>query len=217
MAYLGIAAGGLTVLTGLNGQISLGHGALMAVGAYTTALLLPDREASMPLPLVVLVAVAGDRWSSAAGGRRRGAAARPLPGRRHAGPGRRRARHRALLRGAARRRAGALGACCPTSPSGCSTPRYFLTGSELTRSRYVAYLAWFTLIVTFVLLANLSRGRVGRRWRAVRDDEVAGRARRHRPRPGPGLGVHGQRGCGRRGRGDAGRHGPAGGARAASR
>ena len=44
MAYLGIAAGGLTVLTGLNGQISLGHGALMAIGAYTTALLLPDRR-----------------------------------------------------------------------------------------------------------------------------------------------------------------------------
>ena len=48
MAYLGTAAAGLTVLTGLNGQISLGHGALMAFGAYTTALLLPDREASTP-------------------------------------------------------------------------------------------------------------------------------------------------------------------------
>ena len=40
MSYYAIAAAGLTVLTGLNGQISLGHGALMAVGAYTTALLL---------------------------------------------------------------------------------------------------------------------------------------------------------------------------------
>ena len=39
MAYLGIAAGGLTVLTGINGQLSLGHGALMAIGAYTSALL----------------------------------------------------------------------------------------------------------------------------------------------------------------------------------
>ena len=48
MAYLGTAAAGLTVLTGLNGQISLGHGALMAFGAYTTALLLPDREARHP-------------------------------------------------------------------------------------------------------------------------------------------------------------------------
>ena len=37
----------------------------------------------------------------------------------------------------------------------------------------MAYVAWLTLIITFVLLANLSRSRVGRRWRAVRDDEVA--------------------------------------------
>src|SRR2546421_5412420 len=36
-AYLSAAAG-LTVLSGLNGQLSLGHGALMAVGAYTVAL-----------------------------------------------------------------------------------------------------------------------------------------------------------------------------------
>src|SRR5688500_4497560 len=57
MAYLGIAAGGLTVLTGLNGQLSLGHGALMAIGAYTSALLLPDNESSLPLSVVVLAAV----------------------------------------------------------------------------------------------------------------------------------------------------------------
>ena len=37
-AYLCVTAG-LTVLTGLNGQLSLGHGALMATGAYTVALL----------------------------------------------------------------------------------------------------------------------------------------------------------------------------------
>src|SRR3954451_10390782 len=40
MAYSFCAVAGLTVLTGLNGQISLGHGALMAVGAYSTALLI---------------------------------------------------------------------------------------------------------------------------------------------------------------------------------
>ena len=56
MAYLGIAAGGLTILTGLNGQISLGHGALMAIGAYTTALLLQDKESALPLPVIMLVA-----------------------------------------------------------------------------------------------------------------------------------------------------------------
>ena len=33
------AVAGLTVLTGLSGQISLGNGAFMAIGAYATALL----------------------------------------------------------------------------------------------------------------------------------------------------------------------------------
>jgi branched-chain amino acid transport system permease protein len=36
----GIAMLGLNILTGFNGQISLGHGAFYAVGAYTTAILL---------------------------------------------------------------------------------------------------------------------------------------------------------------------------------
>ena len=50
---------------------------------------------------------------------------------------------------------------------------FFVTGQELTRSRFTAYVGWLTLIVVFVLLANLSAGRTGRRWRAVRDDEVS--------------------------------------------
>ena len=42
LAFVGIyfiAIIGLNVLTGYNGQISLGHGAFMAIGAYTTAIL----------------------------------------------------------------------------------------------------------------------------------------------------------------------------------
>ena len=42
LAFVGIyfiAIVGLNVLTGYNGQISLGHGAFMAIGAYTTAIL----------------------------------------------------------------------------------------------------------------------------------------------------------------------------------
>ena len=35
-----IALLGLNILTGFNGQISLGHGAFYAIGAYTTAILL---------------------------------------------------------------------------------------------------------------------------------------------------------------------------------
>ncbi|NHC24838.1 branched-chain amino acid ABC transporter permease [Nocardioides sp. IC4_145] len=172
MAYLGIAAGGLTVLTGLNGQISLGHGALMAIGAYTTALLLDDREASTPLPLVVLAAVVVTLLVGIAVG----AAAARL--------------HGPYLAGATLALAVAvpgialyfkeqlggeqgLRVVLPDIPAWVLDLAFFVTGQDLTRSRYVAYLAWVTLVITFVLLANLSRSRVGRRWRAVRDDEVA--------------------------------------------
>lgn len=172
MAYLGIAAGGLTVLTGLNGQISLGHGALMAIGAYTTALLLDDREASTPLPLVVLAAVVVTLLVGIAVG----AAAARL--------------HGPYLAGATLALAVAvpgialyfkeqlggeqgLRVVLPDIPAWVLDLAYFVTGQDLTRSRYVAYLAWLTLVITFVLLANLARSRVGRRWRAVRDDEVA--------------------------------------------
>ena len=37
-AYV-VAVAGLTILIGLSGQISVGNGAFMAIGAYTTALL----------------------------------------------------------------------------------------------------------------------------------------------------------------------------------
>ena len=49
------AVAGLTVLTGLSGQISLGHGAFMAIGAYTTALLLMH----LSWPFIVVLVLAG--------------------------------------------------------------------------------------------------------------------------------------------------------------
>jgi branched-chain amino acid transport system permease protein len=45
-AYVGIyliALIGLNILTGFTGQISLGHGAYMAIGGYTTAILISDQ------------------------------------------------------------------------------------------------------------------------------------------------------------------------------
>src|ERR1700680_843377 len=50
-----VAAAGLTLLTGLSGQLSLGPGALMAVGAYTASLLLKDHQ--LPVVVVLLLAV----------------------------------------------------------------------------------------------------------------------------------------------------------------
>lgn len=172
MAYLGIAAGGLTVLTGLNGQISLGHGALMAFGAYTTALLLPDRDASTPLVVVIVAAV----LVTLVVGLVVGVAAARL--------------HGPYLAGATLALAVAvpgialyfketlggeqgLRVSLPDIPGWVLDAAFFVTGSDLSRSQYVAYVSWLTLIVVFVLLANLARSRVGRRWAAVRDDEVA--------------------------------------------
>jgi branched-chain amino acid transport system permease protein len=40
--YVAIAAMGLNILTGYNGQVSIGHGAFFGTGAYTTAILMKD-------------------------------------------------------------------------------------------------------------------------------------------------------------------------------
>src|SRR2546426_10129255 len=50
------AAAGLNLLTGLNGQLSLGHGALMAIGAYTASLLLKDHR-QFPVVVVLMIAM----------------------------------------------------------------------------------------------------------------------------------------------------------------
>jgi branched-chain amino acid transport system permease protein len=57
-----IALLGLNVLTGYNGQISLGHGAFYALGAYTTAIMIDQWSVPYPLTIVaagVLCLVAG--------------------------------------------------------------------------------------------------------------------------------------------------------------
>ena len=57
MIVYAIAVLGLNLLTGFNGQISLGHGAFFAVGAYTAAILID--QANWPywatLPVAALV------------------------------------------------------------------------------------------------------------------------------------------------------------------
>jgi branched-chain amino acid transport system permease protein len=48
-----IAILGLNILTGYTGQISIGHGAFMAIGGYTTALLSHDHQVNLLLTLPV--------------------------------------------------------------------------------------------------------------------------------------------------------------------
>ena len=56
-AYI-VALVGLSLLTGANGQISLGHGAFMAVGAYTMALFMNHTQTNFVLELAAAAGVA---------------------------------------------------------------------------------------------------------------------------------------------------------------
>lgn len=172
MAYIGIAAGGLTLLTGLNGQLSLGHGAFMAIGAYTTALLHQDLEPVLPVVGVLVVAT----LVTLAVGAAMGVAAARLHGPYIAGATLALA---VAVPGIAIFFSDTLGGeqgltvRVPPVPDWFADAHFFLTAGEVTTNKYVAYIGWLSLIVTYLLLANLSRSRVGRVWRAVRDDEVA--------------------------------------------
>jgi branched-chain amino acid transport system permease protein len=164
MAYSFCAVAGLTVLTGLNGQISLGHGALMAVGAYTTAKVLGESGTGPPLAVALALAtVAG-----ALAGVVTGAAAARLRG--------------PYLAGATLALAVGLPALSQRFPKflGASnglttvppTPPLAL-GETFPLERWQACIACLAALLTYIVLANLVRSRLGRAFRAVRDDEVA--------------------------------------------
>src|SRR5690606_16778219 len=57
--YIAIAAMGLNLLTGFNGQISIGHGAFFGVGAFTTAILMVDHGWTFESTIVVAALLAG--------------------------------------------------------------------------------------------------------------------------------------------------------------
>ena len=148
MAYLGIAVGGLTVLTGLNGQLSLGHGALMAVGAYTAALMLHNVEKPLPLPVIMLLSV----LVTVVVGAVVGVAAARLHGPYIAGatlamavavPG------IASFFGDTLGGEQGLSVSTPEAPGWFADAVYFLTAHDITGTKYLAYIGWIGLIISF--------------------------------------------------------------------
>jgi branched-chain amino acid transport system permease protein len=146
----------------VNGQLSLGHGALMAIGAYSTSLLL--RVHDLPLILVVLASIA----SASLIGAVFGVAAARLRGPYLAGA------TLALAVGLpqiATRYSqifgGEEGLTVPTP----SAPAWL--GEDFPPERWMAWIAIIAAIVTMLLLANLLQSSVGRRLKAVRDHEAA--------------------------------------------
>ncbi|MGW4941464.1 branched-chain amino acid ABC transporter permease [Actinoplanes sp. NPDC004185] len=166
-AYLCVTAG-LTVLTGLNGQLSLGHGALMATGAYTVAMVQEKLAGRGQWTLLVAV-LAGIAVATVAGGIVGLAAARLR------GP---------YLAGLTLAVAVVVPAIASTfdktfnSDQGLSVyvdPPPLALGATFPYERWQAWLAWAGALLTVFLLALLVRGRFGRALRAVRDDEAAAR------------------------------------------
>jgi len=163
VGYYVLALAGLAILTGMGGQISLGHGAFLFIGAYTVGLLV-IHVPSLPIWAdLIAAAVAGG-----IAGLLTGAAAARL--------------HGPYLAGATLALAVGLPAITQRFPDflGGSNGLSFTVNSEpasllasVPSTRWQAWLIWLTVLIALVLLANIARGRLGRRFRSVRDDEVA--------------------------------------------
>lgn len=158
IATYAIVVAGLSVLTGVNGQISLGHGAFMAIGAYCFAYL--QMHSSLPFGVELLAAVG----AAAALGVIVGIPATRLKGPYLAGM------TLILALGIpqlADKYNSVFGGdqgltTLPPTPPGSIDPQ-----------RWLAWIQILGALVVMVLLANLLRSRFGRSMRAVRDNEIA--------------------------------------------
>jgi branched-chain amino acid transport system permease protein len=176
-----VALLGLNMLTGYNGQISLGHGAFMGIGAYVTTV------ATLGRPGLELAGKNPPDWLPMGDGMRpvltipiafllTGAIGFlfGLPALRLAGVSLALATFAmavslpALAKKFENVTGGGGGVNLPLP----HTP----FGWDISAKRWLYYEAWVAAAVLFVLAWVLVRGRVGRAWRAIRDGEIAAAA-----------------------------------------
>ena len=166
LGFVGIylsALVGLNMLTGLTGQISLGHGAFMGIGAYTTAILVVDHgwRGIWTIPLAGLIAGAVGL-------------AFGFPATRFAGPYLALATFAIPLSfiGVVKKfqkfTGGSLGKNLPLLHS--------QLGLKTNPSLWLYIVAWTVGLILFAVSWFLVRGRLGRSLRAVRDSEIAATA-----------------------------------------
>ena len=172
LAYVAIyltALIGLNVLTGYTGQISLGHGAFMAIGGYTTAILMADHGVKdvWTIPIAALVTgVVGFLFG--------------FPALRLSGL------YLALatfaiavsMPAVIKRFEGFTGGGSGINLFGLPELTASLTpvtvlGQDLVFNDWLYYLCWTVALVGYVIAWLLLRGRTGRALRAVRDSETA--------------------------------------------
>jgi branched-chain amino acid transport system permease protein len=147
-----VAVLGLNILTGYTGQISIGHGAFMAIGGYTTAVMSRDHDTNLVLTMLMAFAICFVVGLLVG-----------LPALRLSGV------YLALA-------TFALAVSVPQLPLKWSK---FLGGSGgVQSSRTVSHLwlygaAWTASAILLALAWLILRGRIGRAFRAARDSEIA--------------------------------------------
>jgi branched-chain amino acid transport system permease protein len=147
-----VAVLGLNILTGYTGQISIGHGAFMAIGGYTTAVMSRDHDTNLVVTMLMAFAICFVVGLLVG-----------LPALRLSGV------YLALA-------TFALAVSVPQLPLKWSK---FLGGSGGVQShRTVTHLwlygaAWTASAILFALAWLILRGRIGRAFRAARDSEIA--------------------------------------------
>jgi branched-chain amino acid transport system permease protein len=159
-----IALLGLSILTGYSGQISLGHGAFMAVGGYTTAILSVDGIYGHELRDLWTIPIAG--FVAGVAGLLVGVPALRLSG-----------LYLALI-------TFGIAVSFPQLPKkfdhffGGTTGKVLNLvkapfGLDTTPNRWLYYLTWGIALVLLAAAWALLRGKPGRALQAIRDSEVA--------------------------------------------
>ena len=147
-----VAVLGLNILTGYTGQISIGHGAFMAIGGYTTAVMSQDHHTNLVVTMLMAFAICFVVGLIVG-----------LPALRFSGV------YLALV-------TFALAVSIPAFPNKYGK---FLGGiggvqtSETVSNLWIYVAAWTCSAIALLFAWLLLRGRVGRAFRAVRDSEIA--------------------------------------------
>ena len=145
---------GLNILTGYTGQISIGHGAFMAIGGYTTAVMSRDHNTNLVVTMLMAFAICFVVGLIVG-----------LPALRFSGV------YLALV-------TFALAVSIPQIPLQYSTFLGGVGGVSISEDQTVSNLwiyvaAWTCSAILFALAWLLLRGRLGRAFRAIRDSEIA--------------------------------------------
>lgn len=156
-----IAISSIILLTGYSGQVSLGHGALMAVGAYAAAV--ARIELKLPIILCFVVAV----LAAAIGGALLGAAAARLSGPYLAGTTLALAIGLPSLANQFTVLGGEQGLLFDVGFPPLSL------GEEFTQYKWFFWIAGLAALISMWVVKNILGSRYGRTWRAIRGNEVA--------------------------------------------